>query len=101
MACEDRWYVMALDDVRRLEGAHFPDRFAKGDIVCHRRMGRVTNPPPPDLTPDQKAVFERESDKIFCFMRGMGKVYERSLKPVPAEEVLVEFNNPAACVFPL
>jgi len=93
--CLDLWNVISLDEVKTLPKSNFPDRYARANVVCHRRVGTVLGVHPPEM-----GDMYKESDKIFCFVRGVGKVYERSFKPAASEEVLVDFNNPGRCALP-
>lgn len=92
--CLDLWNVIPVEEVRSMPSSNFPERFAKA--ICHRRLGTVLSVHPPEL----RAMYG-DTEKIFCYVRGVGKVYERSVSPIRAEEVLEHFSNPGKCPSPL
>lgn len=92
---EDTWDVVPVEEVRNLPSSAFPERFARARVVCHRRTGR-----PVEVTPPERSMDYQETEKIFCFVAGVGKVYERTLRPRPEEnrqEVLVDYRIPGNC----
>lgn len=88
----DKWSVMPTEDVLRLSGSNFPMKYTRGNVICHHKVGS-----PVKVTPPEKKGDYPETDKIFCYVRGVGKVYEASLKSKMAEEVLADYDYPGKC----
>ncbi len=83
----DAWNIESVEDVRK-STKNFPERFAKETVICHRRVGKVVSVVGTDeMYPD--------SEKIFCFVASIGKIYERTIEPNPGEEVLVDWLVPS------